>query len=170
MSIKPRHSGRAKRDPESRSDKFVACLWVPGSSLTRRPGMTKFGQMGERQNRETANLVSEKGALVRIQLCPPRRRGPWVKMPDCRSGEAGSSPAGAATLTKHRRLQWPATVIRSISRAFEPSSKRRKGYPSETRVKRGDRTVRGRCRTDRKARAQRPMPVQFAEVVSSAAA
>jgi hypothetical protein len=42
------------------------------------------------------------------------------------------------------RLVWPATMTTSKrSPAFEVTSKRRKGYPSETRVKRGDRTVHG---------------------------
>jgi len=54
--------------------------------------------------------------------------------------------------------------------AFERSSKRRKGFPSETRVKRGDRKVRGRCRADRKARPQWPLPMRLSEVISSAAA
>jgi hypothetical protein len=34
-------------------------------------------------------------------------------------------------------------VITKTSRAFERTSKRRKGYPSETQVKRGDRVVHG---------------------------
>jgi len=43
--------------------------------------------------------------------------------------------------------QRPAILLASFhpkrSPAFEVTSKRRKGYPSETRVKRGDRTVHG---------------------------
>ena len=35
------------------------------------------------------------------------------------------------------------TAITTISRPFEITSKRRKSYPSETRVKRGERTVHG---------------------------
>ena len=36
------------------------------------------------------------------------------------------------------------TDIPTVTRtAFEPTSKRRKGYPSETQVKRGDRVVHG---------------------------
>jgi hypothetical protein len=42
-----------------------------------------------------------------------------------------------------RRRQWYARSISPISHAFEVSSKRRKGYPSETRVKRGLRFVHG---------------------------
>ena len=34
-------------------------------------------------------------------------------------------------------------MITTTSRAFERTSKRRKGYPSETHVKRGDRVVHG---------------------------
>jgi len=42
-----------------------------------------------------------------------------------------------------RRRQWQIIVIRSTSPAFEQTSKRRKGYPSETNVKRGLRFVHG---------------------------
>jgi len=42
-----------------------------------------------------------------------------------------------------RRQQWQTIAIRSTSLAFERTSKRRKGYPSETRVKRGLRFVHG---------------------------
>ena len=41
------------------------------------------------------------------------------------------------------RRQWQTTTIRSTSLAFERTSKRRRGYPSETHVKRGLRVVHG---------------------------
>jgi hypothetical protein len=40
-------------------------------------------------------------------------------------------------------LPCPSTPIPTRCRAFERTSKRRKGFPSETRVKRGVRTIRG---------------------------
>jgi hypothetical protein len=40
-------------------------------------------------------------------------------------------------------LSWQRTTSSPTSPAFEPTSKRRKGYPSETRVKRGQRVVHG---------------------------
>lgn len=42
-----------------------------------------------------------------------------------------------------RRRTWHTIAIRSTSPAFERTSKRRKGYPSETNVKRGLRFVHG---------------------------
>ena len=55
--------------------------------------------------------------------------------------------------------------------AFERTSKRRKGFPSETRVKRGLRFVRGGEKgAGRKARPQRSLPVRVGEEISSAAA
>lgn len=42
-----------------------------------------------------------------------------------------------------RRLSWRTIAILSTSLAFERSSKRRRGYPSETNVKRGLRFVHG---------------------------
>ena len=43
-----------------------------------------------------------------------------------------------------RRRSWPATHLTSpTSPPFEVTSKRRKGFPSETRVKRGHRVVHG---------------------------
>jgi len=47
------------------------------------------------------------------------------------------------TLTQRRRRSWHVTEISPTSLAFEVSSKRRKGYPSETHVKRGLRFVHG---------------------------
>jgi hypothetical protein len=42
-----------------------------------------------------------------------------------------------------RRLSWHAIAISPTSPAFEPTSKRRRGFPSESRVKRGLRFVHG---------------------------
>jgi uncharacterized protein YchJ len=42
-----------------------------------------------------------------------------------------------------RRLKWQTIATPSTCLAFERTSKRRNGYPSETRVKRGLRFVRG---------------------------
>jgi len=38
-------------------------------------------------------------------------------------------------------LPWRTTTTSTTSTAFEPSSKRRRGFPSETHVKRGQRVV-----------------------------
>jgi hypothetical protein len=38
---------------------------------------------------------------------------------------------------------WNHRSARTTATAFEPTSKRRRGFPSETRVKRGDRVVHG---------------------------
>ena len=46
--------------------------------------------------------------------------------------------------TPHRSIVWQtARKSSATSTAFEVTSKRRKGYPSESRVKRGDRIVHG---------------------------
>jgi hypothetical protein len=55
-------------------------------------------------------------------------------------------------------------------RAFERTSKRRKGFPSETRLKRGLRVVHGRQGAHREARAQRPVPLRIAPALSRSAA
>jgi SEC-C motif len=53
-------------------------------------------------------------------------------------------PASTAGLSRTRRPVWQSAGNSSTSStAFEPTSKRRKGYPSETHVKRGFRMVRG---------------------------
>ncbi|WP_082553878.1 SEC-C metal-binding domain-containing protein [Altererythrobacter sp. Root672] len=44
---------------------------------------------------------------------------------------------------KDGRLSCQSTKTPTRSPAFERTSKRRKGYPSETRVKRGQRTIKG---------------------------
>jgi SEC-C motif len=53
-------------------------------------------------------------------------------------------PASPAGLSRTRRPVWQSAANSSTnSTAFEPTSKRRKGYLSETHVKRGFRVVRG---------------------------
>jgi len=54
--------------------------------------------------------------------------------------------------------------------AFERTSKRRKGFPSEQRVKKGDRVVHGDKELIRETGPQRPVSVRLSEVVSSTVA
>ena len=54
--------------------------------------------------------------------------------------------------------------------AFEPSSKRRKGYPSETRVKRGLRIVHGDKELLEKLGRNDPLPLRLREAFSRSAA
>lgn len=56
------------------------------------------------------------------------------------------------------------------SPAFEVTSKRRKGFPSETHVKRGFRIVGGRKELIREARPRGPLPVRQREALSRTAA
>jgi hypothetical protein len=63
------------------------------------------------------------------------------------------------------RVSWPPATS-----AFERSSKRRKGFPSETRVKKGDRVVHGDKELIRETRPQRPVPVRLGALVSGIAA
>lgn len=48
-----------------------------------------------------------------------------------------------ATAHNDRRPRWQTIATHSTCPVFERTSKRRKGYPSETRVKRGLRIVHG---------------------------
>jgi hypothetical protein len=59
---------------------------------------------------------------------------------------------------------------RTTISAFERTSKRRKGFPSEQRVKKGNRVVRGTRDLIREAGPQRSMSMRFREVVSRIAA
>jgi uncharacterized protein YecA (UPF0149 family) len=53
-------------------------------------------------------------------------------------------PANTAGLSRTRRPVWQSFATSpTTATAFEATSKRRKGYPSETRVKRGVRVVHG---------------------------
>jgi hypothetical protein len=58
---------------------------------------------------------------------------------------------------------------RTTTSAFERSSKRRKGFPSELRVKKGDRVVHGTKDLIREAGPQRSMSLRLREVVSRTA-
>ncbi|WP_414711720.1 MULTISPECIES: SEC-C metal-binding domain-containing protein [unclassified Sphingopyxis] len=58
----------------------------------------------------------------------------------------------------HRRPSWYAKKTSPTCPAFEISSKRRKGYPSETQVKRGHRFVHGDKELIEKLGRQDPCP------------
>lgn len=63
---------------------------------------------------------------------------------NCLTGGIGAPPLHIITWGESdRRPSCHASITLSTSPAFEVSSKRRKGYPSETNVKRGLRFVRG---------------------------
>jgi len=64
-----------------------------------------------------------------------------------------------------RRVSCPPAIS-----AFERSSKRRKGFPSEQRVKKGERIVHGDKELIRETWAQRFVPMRIREVVSRSAA
>jgi len=61
-------------------------------------------------------------------------------------------------------------TISTTSRAFEVSRKRRRGYPSETRVGRGDRVVHGDKELLREAPAATPLPLRLRTQISRPAA
>jgi hypothetical protein len=63
-------------------------------------------------------------------------------------------------------VSWQTNIIS----AFERSSKRRKGYPSEQQVKQGTRVVHGHKELFRKTGPQRSMPLRLCAVVSSVVA
>jgi hypothetical protein len=110
----------------------------------------------------------------------------------CTSASKGGDAASAHRAYRKRRarynLKWEAARpvqyaapvpqrddARSVSchpatSAFERTSKRRRGYPSEQRVKKGDRVVHGDKDLIRETRAQRSVPVRLREVVSRTAA
>ena len=48
-----------------------------------------------------------------------------------------------AELPRQRRVRSCVTLTKNSISAFEPLSKRKRGFPSETRVKRGKRVVNG---------------------------
>ena len=60
-----------------------------------------------------------------------------------REGDHLPAAHDQCALRQKRRRQWHVDAISPISPAFETSSKRRKGFPSEARVKRGLRIVHG---------------------------
>ncbi len=64
---------------------------------------------------------------------------------------------------------WKERLQCKANRFFEPSSKRRKGFPSETNVKRGFPRRAWRQGTRRKAGQKRPLPVRFRTQVSKSA-
>ncbi|MEM1345762.1 MAG: SEC-C metal-binding domain-containing protein [Pseudomonadota bacterium] len=67
-------------------------------------------------------------------------------------GSPFTSPSFCIALRRSRGYgsdpnRWRLTCVKiatpTTARAFEPTSKRRRGFPSETRVKRGDQSVKG---------------------------
>jgi uncharacterized protein YecA (UPF0149 family) len=73
--------------------------------------------------------------------------------------------------TKKWRPLWQTITKITSNRFFERTSKRRKGYPSETRVKRGIRIVHGDKLLTEKLGRNDPCPcgsgLRFQEVLSS---
>jgi uncharacterized protein YecA (UPF0149 family) len=68
--------------------------------------------------------------------------GPFVYR-SLRSSCASASRGFASAISARRQSCRPRRQIQKRRCPFESMSKRRKGYPSETRVKRGPRTIRG---------------------------
>jgi hypothetical protein len=66
-------------------------------------------------------------------------------------------------------LQW-ANTSKTTRTTFDSISKRRHGYPSESRVKRGDRVVHGNKELIRKAWTDGPVSVWFGTSLSRTAA
>jgi hypothetical protein len=66
-----------------------------------------------------------------------------VVAPDLGLGYPERPQLGRRWPEKKGGAPWHATTAATTSRAFERTSKRRKGYPSETQVKRGVRVVHG---------------------------
>lgn len=61
-------------------------------------------------------------------------------------GLDSANPSQSANVRRMNRCQAKPTHMSSLQRTrcrFEPMSKRRNGYPSETQVKRGSRTIKG---------------------------
>jgi len=85
-------------------------------------------------------------------------------------GEVAGIPSSVYNAASRRRDDARSVSCRTTTSAFERSSKRRKGFPSEQRVKRGDRTVHGTKDLIREAGPQRPVSVRLREVVSRIAA
>jgi hypothetical protein len=63
-------------------------------------------------------------------------------------------------------LQWQDTSTTKTRCPFSSMSKRRRGYPSESRVKRGDRVVHGNKELIREAWTQRSMSMRFRSALS----
>src|SRR5204862_7669318 len=75
----------------------------------------------------------------------------WRNRRDAPASEAGGlrpmgvrlPPPALSSPTERRHLRWPASTTTTTSAPFEPMSKRRRGLPSETNIKRGPRSVKG---------------------------
>ena len=98
-----------------------------------------------------------RGAQRRSACKPGHRGGPRARPPSrLRSSvrqstgfrpraqrfDSSRGPARPTVTDRRRHTRWPGTGS-TTSRPFERTSKRRRGFPSETGVKRGHRSVRG---------------------------
>jgi hypothetical protein len=96
---------------------------VPGSSALRRGRPISLAGMIS-----TAGRRSPPGALMTVGVQPVLHYRLALSL-------EGSELCGTTIRRSGQR------TMRRSSSAFEPTSKRRRGYPSETRVKRGKRIV-----------------------------
>jgi hypothetical protein len=75
------------------------------------------------------------------------------------SREPGAaSGCGSLTTTTNQEDVWTRHILTKTNRAFEVTSKRRKGFPSETRVKKGVRVVHGNKELREKLGRNDPCP------------
>ena len=102
-------------------------------------------------NRKSAHFDAEKTESV---------RGPSEPFPA--SGVYGENTPGAEEV---RHGTHEPRTIRRTALFFEPMSKRRRGYPSETQVKRGVRIVHGDKLLEEKLGTKRPLPVRFRQAL-----
>ena len=78
------------------------------------------------------------------------------------SAPARGAPWSPVSWANHEEdLQWQSTNTTKTTCPFSSMSKRRRGYPSESRVKRGDRVVHGNKELIREAWTQRSMSMRF---------
>jgi hypothetical protein len=140
----PRLQDPRRHYPHSRARAprgFVPWPFFATGSPRSRPGSVQSRRQRTLNTTRHSHNVYTNGSFVATPpVGPSTDRAPVRRL----RSFATTAMRAASANSENRRRTCHAIATPTINPPFERSSKRRKGFPSETRVKRGHRLVRGR--------------------------
>ena len=116
------------RRSASKEDMEEIAWFLTTRKVGRSIGFVSAVQFRQHREKESESEVGAVSEVARLRECRPRERTDGIPIQQSRRKSGARSGETRNSTTK---------------RAFERSSKRRKGYPSETRVRKGPRIVHG---------------------------
>ncbi len=167
VSLPPAHtaSGQSRQRSTAITRSAISDRW--SKAATSEPG-SSASEIGHRRPSTSAINWRGRAPIARSALprVPGDHRSPGLLLRISRTGRTVVEKAARERSSRFPGdVPWPR-IKTSTSLAFEPTSKRRRGFPSETRAQ----GRRERQAARRKARKERPLPLWLGSPVSKAAA